>query len=380
MRLAELGLPAQYSVTIPDEPEAIAEALDYCWQRFDVVITTGGLGPTQDDLTKDVIAGYFGKDLHFNEQVWSHITSLFSQRNVPMPQSNRSQAMVPGDFQVLKNERGTAPGLYYQDAGKHFFALQGVPLEMKYIFDSHIRQILKDSYQDAQGVIVRNIHTYGVAESALAELLDLQRLPHGVSMAWLPQTGRVDLRLSGVDAHALAVAEAYVQEQVGEFIWAYDEDDPARYLLRLLKAKKLNLAVAESCTGGLVQRFLTDVPGASAVFLGGVVSYANRIKEELLGVDTAILEKSGAVSEACAIAMAQGVQKLCAADVALAITGIAGPDGASAEKPVGTVYFSWRIKDRQFTLHKILTGDRDSIRHKAAEAAILELSKSIWEE
>lgn len=380
MKLSELGVPVQYSVTVPDAPEAISEALDYCWNRYDVVITTGGLGPTQDDLTKAVIANFFGKELNFDEAVWSHIGNLFAQRNVAMPQSNRSQAMVPQGFTVLKNDRGTAPGLFYTEAGRLFFALQGVPLEMKHIFQDHIQQILKKAFSSAKGVIVRNIHTYGVAESALAELLDIKKLPPGVMLAWLPQTGRVDLRLYGTDEDALKVAESYVHQQVAEFIWGYEEEDPAKCLFSVLQAKKLTLAVAESCTGGLVQRLLTDIPGVSRVYLGGVVSYANSLKEKLLGVDPALLEQDGAVSEACAIAMAKGVQNLCTADVSLAITGIAGPDGASPGKPVGTVFYGWCIKDKLFTRHKVFTGDRESIRHKAAEAAILELTKSLWEE
>lgn len=377
--LADLGIPVHYSETIPDDPEAIIEALDYCWKRYDVVITTGGLGPTQDDITRESIAKYFAAPLRYDEEIWLHICRMFAHRNTPMPESNRCQAMVPNGFRVLKNDRGTAPGLHFSDSGKQFFALQGVPLEMRYIFNTHIRGILKQSYKEAQSLTVLNIHTYGIGESALAEKIDSAMIPAGVSLAWLPQTGRVDLRLYGEDSQAVAKAGSYVEHLAKEYIWGYDEDEPARYLLNLMKNKALTLSVAESCTGGLVQRYLTDIPGASATLMGGVVSYANSVKVKALGVPQQVLEKHGAVSEECARAMALGVQKLCESDVSIAVTGIAGPDGGSPDKPVGTVYYAFRIIDREFTVHKIFNGDRESIRHKAAEAAILELARCLGE-
>lgn len=378
-QLADLGMPVAYSETIPDEPAAIQEALEYCWQKYDLVITTGGLGPTQDDITKAVIAEFFNKDLHFDEEVWEHIQQMFSRRGVKMPDSNRSQAMVPDGFAVLNNMRGTAPGLHYEASGKHFFALQGVPAEMKYIYETHIKGILQAALPDSSALLVRNIHTYGVAESALAELLNLNCLPEGVMLAWLPQTGRVDLRIYGSEAKALAVAEAYVLEQCKQYVWGYDEDTPAGNLLRLLKSKNYSISLAESCTGGLVQKLITDVAGASEYFLGGLVSYSNRIKQELLKVQPEILEKYGAVSSQCVQSMAGNVQQLFGSDVSLAISGIAGPGGGTPDKPVGTVYLSWCIKEKQYDLHKVFTGDREQIRLKAAEAAILELLNSLQE-
>lgn len=378
--MAELGVPVAYSLTIRDDHDAIKKALDECWQRYDVVISTGGLGPTQDDITKAAIAEYFGKSMYFCEDVWEHIQRIFTRRDVAIPQSNRSQAMVPEDFSPLRNDRGTAPGLHYSRDGKHLFVLQGVPLEMRHMFEQHIKPIIKQAHHEAMGLVVCNLHTYGVAESSLAELLDPKELPAGVSLAWLPQTGRVDLRIYGEDAAAIAIAEKYLIRKVGDYVWGRDETLPAGYLLRLLKERGLSLAAAESCTGGLAQRFITDIPGASDVFLGGVVSYANRVKAELLGVDDSILDTFGAVSEECARAMVRGLQKLLKADVAFAITGIAGPDGATAEKPVGTVFFSWRINDNEHALRRLLTGDRESIRHKAAEMAILELANTLRDE
>ncbi|MDD4147831.1 MAG: competence/damage-inducible protein A [Candidatus Cloacimonetes bacterium] len=378
--MTELGIPVAYSLTIQDDYEAIQKAVHECWQNYDVVISTGGLGPTQDDITKAAIAEYFGKDMHFCENIWQHIQDRFAHRNVTMPLSNRSQAMVPEGFEALKNDRGTAPGLHYNTDGKHIFVLQGVPLEMRYMFENYIKPILKQAYHEAKGLVVRNLHTYGIAESALAELLDPKELPEGVSLAWLPQTGRVDLRLYGEDAAAIEIAEQYLHRQTGDYVWGYEDTVPAEYLLQLLKKKEYSLAVAESCTGGLVQRFITDIPGSSDVFLGGVVSYANRIKAELLKVDESILRSFGAVSEECARAMAQGIQRLLRADVVVAVTGIAGPDGGSTDKPVGTVYYCWRIQDKEYALHKVFNGDRESIRYKAAEAAILELANTLRNE
>lgn len=375
--MADLGIPVEYSVTIQDDHQAIIDALAECWNKYDVIISTGGLGPTQDDVTKNAIAAYFGKDLCFHEDVYRKVQDMFSKRELFMPSTNRTQAMVPEGFTVLDNARGTAPGLYYGNDGKHLFVLQGVPLEMQYVFENHIQSLLLQAYPQANRLHIRNIHTYGIAESALAELLHLEELPQGVKLAWLPQTGRVDLRLYGSNRELIRIAEDYVHSKVSEYIWGYDHDSPAGMLIHLLKAKSISLAVAESCTGGLVQRLITDVSGASKVFVGGVVSYDNRIKTDVLHVKTDILERHGAVSECCARAMARGVKALCNTDVSIAITGIAGPDGGSAKKPVGTVYFGWQIGDKEFSMHKVFTGDRESIRFKASEAAILELIKTL---
>ncbi|MCB5271953.1 MAG: CinA family nicotinamide mononucleotide deamidase-related protein [Candidatus Cloacimonetes bacterium] len=372
-QLALMGFEVSEAIAIKDETEAILEALDHFWTRYDVVFSTGGLGPTEDDISRAVIAAYFGKELIFHEEIWTTIKQRYAPINKNIPQTNRSQAMVPEGFIALDNGRGTAPSLHYQEGQKNFFALQGVPLEMKHNFDVHIRGILAQAYPGVEAIIQRTLHCFGVSESALAETLSEHELPKGVNLAWLPQTGRLDLKITGCDAKARDKAEAQIMAKIGGQIWGTDGDTPANVLLKLLQEKQLTLAVAESCTAGLLQAYLAAIPGASEALLGGVVSYANRIKEELLGVTT--IEAHGAVSPETALAMAKGVQKLFRSDVAIAVTGIAGPDGGSQEKPVGTVHFAFAVSDKLKHVHMYLRGDRESVRHKAAEAGIILLIK-----
>lgn len=371
--LAGMGIEIKEAITVKDEADSITEALAHLWERYDIVLTTGGLGPTEDDITKSAIADFFAVDLVFDDALWERIKLMFANRGTNIPQVNRSQALVPRGFVALENKLGTAPGLHFQQNNKHFFALQGVPLEMKHVFDTQIRNILQLAYPQSQGIIQRTLHTYGIAESALAELISTQDLPQELSLAWLPQTGRVDIKITSSSMAPLSQAESLIRSRIEDKIWGVDEDTPAGVLLDLLRLKRWHLAVAESCTAGLIQAYLGAIPGASDVLLGGVVSYANRIKEDLLGVNT--IQQHGAVSSETALAMVKGVQKLCASEVAISVTGIAGPDGGSTEKPVGTVHFAFAIGSKNWSKKLFLTGERQTIRHKAAEAAMLMLTR-----
>ena len=379
--LARLGIPLGYSVTIRDDPQEIKQALEAIWGRYDVVISTGGLGPTVDDLSKAAIAGFFGKQQHFDEAVWQHVQRLFAVRGLDVPETNRCQAMVPDDFEVLKNERGTAPGLCYRQSGRFFFALQGVPLEMKNVFINQIAPMLQQSFPSALPVFQKTIHTHGISESRLAELIDVNKClrgtPEELSLAWLPQTGRVDLRFYGTSVPQIEAACAIALETVAPYVWGYDEDSPASVLFSLLRCQAFSLGVAESCTGGLVQKLLTDVPGISECFSGGVIAYSNEIKHSLLQVKTRTLDIEGAVSAECALEMATGIKMLTKTSHSISVTGIAGPTGGSAEKPVGTIYFGFVASAKHWTIKQVFTGDRDSIRLKTAEFAILELIKSL---
>lgn len=376
-QLAQLGIPVEYAVTIQDNPEAIQQALAATWGKYSIVICTGGLGPTDDDLSKASIARFFGKELHFDEEVWSHVQALFSRRNKAIPDINRGQAMVPDGFVALKNDLGTAPGLCYASGDKLFFALQGVPAEMKHIFDTHIESIIKDKYADAQPIHVRTIHTHGISESGLAELYPITTLPKNVSVAWLPQTGRVDMRFYGSDARGVEEAVAQAERVIGSYVWGYDEQSPAMVLLKLLEERNYTVSLAESCTGGMVQMMLSDIPGASKCFVGGVVTYSNEMKHNVLGVRTETLETAGAVSEACVLEMARGIKDLTDSNIAISVSGIAGPDGGTSEKPVGFVYFGYQVGNKFWSLQQIFNGNRDSIRFKAAEFAMLELIKEL---
>jgi nicotinamide-nucleotide amidase len=373
--LAKLGVPLDYAVTIKDDPIEILKALNDTWNKYDVVITTGGLGPTEDDLTKAVIADFFAKELYFDEEVWLHVQSLFTRRNMPTPVLNRSQAMVPEGFIPLTNDRGTAPGLFYQEGRKLFFALQGVPLEMKFIFETHIKEIIRATYPDAKPVFQKTIHTHGVSESRLAELFKLEELPEGVALAWLPQTGRVDMRFYGTDKRIIQEAVDAAVKAISPYLWGVDGETPAGALLRALEEHGYTISLAESCTGGWISKLLTDVPGASKCYLGGLTAYSNDLKLSALGVKENTLSDYGAVSAECAQEMVWGIKELTKSSHAISVTGIAGPDGGSTEKEIGTVYFGFIAREKHWYSKQLFIGDRDSIRFKAAEFAILELLK-----
>ncbi|MDD3235738.1 MAG: CinA family nicotinamide mononucleotide deamidase-related protein [Candidatus Cloacimonetes bacterium] len=375
--LANLGVPVEYTITIKDDPIAIKTALQNAWGRSDIVITTGGLGPTEDDLSKAAIAEFFGKQMYFNDDVWQYVQSIFAMRNMQTPPINRNQALVPDAFTVLRNEKGTAPGLHYREGNKLFFALQGVPVEMMYIFEFYMKQIIAECYPDAKPVIQKTIHTHGLSESRLAELFKLEELPEGVSLAWLPQTGRVDLRFYGYDIAPIEQAILLAECKIAPYIWGLDNETPAGTLLKLLDEQNDTLSLAESCTGGWVQKMITDVSGASHSFLGGMVAYSNDMKINVLGISDNILNSYGAVSSECATEMAIRIKELTKSSHAISVTGIAGPDGGTAEKSIGTVYFGFAAKERSWSIKQIFSGDRNSIRHKASEFAILELIKSL---
>ena len=375
IQLAELGLPITRSVTIQDVPIDIKHTLAEEWAANDVIIITGGLGPTDDDLTKDTIAEFFGKKLEFSLDVWQGVQALFDRRNITIPQINRSQAMVPEGFSALINSLGTAPGLYYSDGGKSLFALPGVPVEMKGLFNVYMKEILTKTYP-ANPIFIKTIHTWNISESALAEKLRELHPPENVNFAWLPQTGRVDLRIYGSNELGVKEFAETVSKHAQEWIWGFDHDKPQTLLQELMVENKYTLSVAESCTGGLVQEILTNVPGSSLYFKGGMVSYNNEMKEKALSVKPGTLNEFGAVSIETAGEMAKGIRNLTNSTFGIAVTGIAGPDGGSEEKPVGTVCFAISdisVQSQTITSHFVFNGDRLSIRWKAAEWIILSL-------
>lgn len=377
--LALLGAPVVYNITIRDKTEDIIAALDYCINRFEVVITTGGLGPTADDITKASIASFFGVGQSHHEDIWQKVQARFAVRGMQAPLINRNQALVPDGFTALPNNEGTAPGLFYRHEKGCFFALAGVPVEMRHVFEEQITPTLKREYPQLGSLIQKTIHSFGISESALAEDLDLGDLPSELTFAWLPQTGRVDLRLSGYDIELLNEWQKRVAAQIPDHVWGFDEDSPASVLASLLKERGLTLSLAESCTGGLIMKMLSDEPGASDYLAGGVVSYSNEIKRRVLGVSEETLEKYGAVSEECAFEMLDGIKRLTKSDVAVSVTGVAGPTGGSASKPVGTVYIGFSYLSSSWVQRFLLTGTRKLIRHKAAEMAILHMIKKIKE-
>jgi len=352
-RLADLGHVVTRQVAVADTGTEIQAAVREALSRADLIITTGGLGPTSDDLTRELIAKLLGKKLVKNPAVQAHIENFFAKRGRPRPQKTDVETFVPEGAEVFLNATGTAPGLAMEISDpkseiqnpKWLVMLPGPPRELRPMFDTFVVPLLKREFAD-EIFVCRTLLTTGIGESRVQEMVeaDLQPLVRrGLEIGYCARPGAVDVRLvaSGATAEKLVgEAEAVVQRILGENIFGRDDEEIEQVVVKLLAQKKKTLALAESCTGGLIASRITDVPGASEVFLGGVVGYANAAKEKIIGVRAKTLKQHGAVSGAVAQEMALGVREKFGSDFALAVTGIAGPGGGTAEKPVGTVFIA----------------------------------------
>jgi nicotinamide-nucleotide amidase len=377
--LAAAGAEITRRTTVADRPEAIragvAEALD----RAGFVITTGGLGPTRDDMTKTVVAELFGKRLVLDERLLASIQARFDRLGRTMPAINRTQAEVPEGAVILPNARGTAPGLWVEDAGGRVVVLlPGVPREMRgLLVDEVLPRLVARQGAERRVVVSRTVRTTGVSESALAERVGpIEPEIAPLTLAYLPSVEGVDLRVTAwglelrdADARLAAVVQR-LKAAVAEHVYGEDDADLAAVLLDALRKQRHRLGVAESCTGGMIAERITNIPGSSDTFIGGVVAYADVIKTAALKVPLEILEAHGAVSEETVRAMAEGAQRLFSADCTIAVTGIAGPGGGTPEKPVGTVWLAARVHTTTRALKRVLPGDRDDVRRRAAQAGL----------
>lgn len=345
--LNEAGIVVAAKQTVGDDRDAMREAIEGALGRFDVVITTGGIGPTRDDITKQVVAEIFGCGMVRHEATYLYNEQMLAARGVEYNELNRLQSMVPACAAVLPNPNGTAPGLWFERGGHILVVLPGVPFEMEALMADEVLPRLRPLAGNA-GIVHRTMITSGIAESVLAERIAAweDALPAEVKLAYLPSPAGVKLRLSayGVDT---AAAGALIAARFGElekiiprYVVGYGDESPESYAARLLTERGLTLAVAESCTGGRIASRFTAIEGASAYLLCGVVAYSNQAKENILGVSPESLARHGAVSREVAIQMAEGVRRISGADYALATTGIAGPGGGTDEKPVGTVWIA----------------------------------------
>jgi len=377
--LAAAGAEITRRTTVADRPEAIragvAEALD----RTGFVITTGGLGPTRDDMTKTVVAELLGKRLVLDERLLASIAARFQRMGRPMPAINRTQAEIPEGATTLPNPRGTAPGLWVEDArGRVVVLLPGVPREMRGLLVEEVLPRIVARQGGARRVVLsRTVRTTGVSESALAERVGpIEPEIAPLTLAYLPSVQGVDLRVTawGLEPKDAAARLAAVVERltaaVGEHAYGEDDADLAAVLLDALRKGRHRLGVAESCTGGMLGERITHIPGASDTFIGGVVAYADVIKTAALKVPLETLEAYGAVSEETVRAMAEGAQRLFSADCSIAVTGIAGPGGGTPEKPVGTVWLAARVHTNTRALTRVLPGDRDDVRRRAVQAGL----------
>lgn len=363
--LDQLGIKVIRMTTVGDTEEAILGAFEEAENRADIVLITGGLGPTNDDLTMPMLAKYFDSEIIMNEAVLAHVKHFFESRGRTFTELNKRQARVPKMAEVLHNEMGTAPGTWYHRNGKVFVSMPGVPHEMKNLMKTLVLPKLAKFFKTPV-IYHKLIKTVGIGESFLADKIKdwEDNLPEHISLAYLPSVGQVRLRLTAVGEHREELktdVQKLIDELIplaGSYIYGYDETSLEEAVGQLLKIKGKTIALAESCSGGYVQHKLTTIAGSSAYFQGGIVPYHNHHKMKLLGVKQETLEAYGAVSEACVKEMAEGVRSLFKADIGASSSGIAGPGGGSAEKPVGTVWIAFADGEETITKKLQLTQNR----------------------
>lgn len=378
-QLNRIGIALVQITSIADQGDAIRQALSSATSRADIILCTGGLGPTKDDVTKQTLATYFNTTLVRDVDVLAHVESIFKKFNRPMLEVNNRQADVLANARVLHNETGTAPGMWIEENEKIYIIMPGVPTEMKYLMQNEVLPKLQ-GLPNQYAISHRSILTAGIGESFLAEKLHSfeEDLPPHIHLAYLPKFGQVRLRLTGSSLMEQALEkemEAYsstLMELVKPYFVGEGDVLLEQQLLTRLKNHQLSLSTAESCTGGYLSHLITSLPGSSAVFKGGVVSYSNELKEQVLGVQASTLAAYGAVSEQVALEMALGAQKNFKTDYSMAITGIAGPDGGTDDKPVGTVWIAVAGKEgakaKLFNFGKIRL---PNIERSAANALVM---------
>ena len=346
-QLNQIGLKVKQVTSVSDEAGHIIDALDAARQRANIILMTGGLGPTKDDITKLTLAKYFNMGFRRDEETLKQVTSFFDTRKRPMIELNRAQADVPDGCTVIQNKNGTAPCMWFEDRGTIFVSMPGVPFEMMYLMEEEILPRLQSLFE-LPFIYHKTILTGGIGESFLAQEIEAieDSLPEYIKLAYLPKLGQVRLRLSatGLDEVALKIeVDEYAKqliEKVRTFVIAEEDIPMEGAVLQLMEQENLTFSTAESCTGGYIAHLLTQVPGSSKSFEGGAVTYSYDLKQIILGVQADTLATYGAVSEETVKEMALGASKRFKTDYAVAVSGIAGPGGGTADKPVGTVWIA----------------------------------------
>lgn len=379
VELGNAGVKVIRKTSVGDEESEILTAFAEAEKRADIILITGGLGPTSDDLTKPCLAKYFNCEMKIHEEALAEVTEFFKSRGRELTEVNRNQALLPVCCEKVTNAMGTAPGMWFHRNGKVFVSMPGVPYEMKRMMSDIIIPKIKTTF--ATPVIHHKvIQTIGIGESFLAEKIEVweKALPSHMKLAYLPSLGEVKLRLTGIgkskpelEAEADALTEK-LKERIGQFIFGYGEAPIEVVIGNTLRDRNLTLSVAESCTGGYLSHMITSVPGSSAYFLGSMIPYAYEIKMRQLGVKPETLEKYGAVSEPTIVEMANIVRAKFNTDVGVATSGVAGPGGATPDKPVGTVWIAYSDKHQTVTKKLQLSKDR-LINIKLASTAVLNL-------
>lgn len=384
-RLIELSIDIKKTSVVGDNQEQILNEFKECFNENDLVIVTGGLGPTHDDITRKCIVKFFNTQLVLNEDVLKDVKSIFSKRGRQVTKLNEDQALVPKNAKVIRNKLGTAPGVWIEKDNKIFIVMPGVPFEMKEMMSSYVMPNLKEKLGEPEFVTNRLVlQTTGIPESYLFERLgNINELLNGAEMAFLPSQFGVKLRITAKDKsveasnNRLTEIEQKIRNKVGRFVFAKGEETLEEVVGRLLKERELSISIAESCTGGNIANLLTNISGSSDYFERGVVSYSNGSKVEMLQVDEDVIQKHGAVSPEVAEQMARGIKSISCTDLGLSVTGILGPTGATEGKPIGLVYISL-CDNKSCIVKKFLFGeDRLLNKQRATQAALDMIRKHI---
>lgn len=386
-QLNKIGVAVKQVSIISDQQDQILETLKDAEKRVDIILITGGLGPTKDDITKQTLCNFFNTKLIFHQPTYEDVEKLFHSRGLKVKEINRKQAEIPENCIPIRNTNGTAPGMWFEKDGKIIVSMPGVPYEMKPMITDFVIPKLVRQF-DTHIIYHKTILTQGMGESSITEIINdwENNLPANFKLAYLPQPGIVRLRLTATGDNLIMIRKE-VENQVRELqriipdlIFGYDNDMLEEIIGRLLKEKGLSLATAESCTGGYIAHLITSIPGSSVYFTGSLIAYSNKIKETVLGVKEETLKQYGAVSKQTVVEMAEGVRKLYGTDYAIAVSGIAGPEGGTPQKPVGTTWIAISSPHKTHA-QKFLFGEhRGRNIRKAAVTALNELRKVLAKE
>jgi len=389
-QLADMGWVVERQVAVPDTACEIRDAVREALGRADLVIATGGLGPTSDDITRELIAEMLGRKLVMNEEIREKIRQFFASRSRPQPVRTEVQALVPEGAMVLQNSQGTAPGLAmevtagtYRGARSWLIMLPGPPRELRPMWAEHVVPLLKREFAQPETFVCRTLKTTGIGESRVEEIIARhldEQLKAGLEIGYCARTGEVDVRFvcRGPNANScVAAAEKITRRLLRDHVYGVDDEQLETVIVRLLTERKQTLSLAESCTGGFLANRITNVPGASAALLAGLVTYSNEAKQQLLGVSADTVKTHGAVSEAVAREMVEGARRRTGADYALSVTGIAGPSGGTPDKPVGTVFIGLATPKATDVAHKVNAFDRETFKYVTSQQALEMLRRAI---
>jgi nicotinamide-nucleotide amidase len=374
--LNKISVKVKNILTVGDTQEDILQTFIKQFSENDLIISTGGLGPTHDDITKKTICKFFNTELVKNEDVKANVERILALRNMKWTAAADEQTFVPIGCKIIPNKHGTAPGMLFERDNKFFIALPGVPYEMKQMIDEFVLPLFSN-FNNGRIILHRTLRTTGIAEAFLSELIgDIDELTKVASLAFLPSPTGVSLRISATSdsyksvREAIAEVENKIRSKANDYIYGTDDETIEQVLGKLLSERNLTIAVAESCTGGLIANRITNVPGSSKYFERGIVTYSNRSKTDLLGVPENLIIKHGAVSEEVAKAMAAGIREISKTDIGISTTGVAGPTGATPDKPLGLVWIGYADLKNLIAKKFLFGDDRVRVKIRSSQAAM----------